>query len=1055
MIDASPEMLSIFCVALERLAADERAAYLDAACGKDAELRARIEELLRAHEAASGFLPEQPVTGNPRPTSAEPLPQRPGVVVGPYKLLQQIGEGGMGTVFMAEQTQPVQRRVALKIIKPGMDSRQVIARFEAERQALALMDHPHIARVFDAGTTDGGRPYFVMELVKGVPITTYCDEHHLTPRERLELFVPVCQAVQHAHQKGIIHRDLKPSNVLVALYDGKPVPKVIDFGIAKATGPKLTEKTLFTEFGAIVGTLEYMSPEQAELNQLDIDTRSDIYALGVLLYELLTGTTPLEKKRLKVGALLESLRIIREEEPPRPSARLSTTEELPSIAVKRGLEPKKLSGLVRGELDWIVMKCLEKDRDRRYETANGLARDLERYLHDEPVLACPPSAWYRFCKFARRNKPALATAGLVALVLILGALISTWQAVRATHAEELAGKRLEAEKGERERAVEAEGEAQRAAQRLGREKRQAQISLSTFLLDKGLDRCEQGEVGLGMLWLARSLEKAPDDAADLQRVIRMNLASWRHRMSPLKAVLPHQGAVQRVAFSQDGRTILTVSEVGHQGIQLLSTAFIKGEVRRWDAVTGKPLGSPIPHQGPNIPTFVAFSPDGKMVLTGRDRQTAQLWDLDTGRPRGSPLAHPSALGYRAVFSADSRTVLTTTLNTAHLWETATGKPLGKPLEHADPLTAVALSPDGRIVLTGRGWEKGSAQLWKAATGKPLGPPLPFEVERWITAAAFSPDGRFVLTAGDSRSRRPGEPRGAAQLWEVETGKPVGTPLRPQYSPSAVSFSPDGRVVVMGHELWNVEGPPGRGTRTRHGEWGSGPHLAWAEVAVFSPDGRTVLTGGTDGALPPLYGARLWRRDDGDGIGVPLAHPQPVRAVAFSPDGRTLLTGCQDGTARLWEMATPQKPLGRRRLGDRNMPDFIAALSPDGKALLRTLEEDWAPLGPKPMLGPTPPIFVEVQNLTAKERIGVALEVNGLVTAAAFSPDGEWALVSTLAPGPVRVGPDGMSAQWEWVKDTTLWLWEGGAWKPTGPRGGLQGRVAAMAVGPGGRTVLLG
>jgi serine/threonine protein kinase len=294
----------------------------------------------------------------------------------------------------------------------------VLARFEAERQALALMDHPNIAKVLDAGTT-AGRPFFVMELVKGVPITRYCDEHRLTPRQRLELFVPVCQAVQHAHQKGIIHRDIKPSNVLAALYDGKPVPKVIDFGVAKAVGQPLTERTLVTGFGAVVGTLEYMSPEQAELNQLDIDTRSDIYSLGVLLYELLTSTTPLDRKRLKEASLLEVLRLIREEEPPRPSTRLSTTDEMPKVAANRGLEPKKLSGLVRGELDWLVMKCLEKDRNRRYETANGLAADVQRYLADEPVLACPPSALYRVRKFARRHKGGLAAVGLVLAVLLL------------------------------------------------------------------------------------------------------------------------------------------------------------------------------------------------------------------------------------------------------------------------------------------------------------------------------------------------------------------------------------------------------------------------------------------------------------------------------------------------------------------------------------------------------------------------------------------------------------------------------------------------------------
>jgi serine/threonine protein kinase/Flp pilus assembly protein TadD len=419
---------TIFIEALDKEDPAERAAFLDQACAGDPALRERIEKLLLRHEETGGPLDAAP------PTVDDPLRAGPGTVIGPYKLIQEIGEGGMGTVWMAQQTAPIKRLVALKVIKPGMDSKQVLARFEAERQALALMDHPSIARVLDAGTAPGGRPFFVMELVKGVPLTRYCDEHRLTPKQRLELFIPVCQAIQHAHQKGVIHRDIKPSNVLVALYDGKPVPKVIDFGIAKATGQQLTEHTLVTGFGAVVGTLEYMSPEQAELNQLDIDTRSDIYSLGVLLYELLTGSTPLERKRLKEAALLEMLRVIREEEPPRPSMRLSTTEELPSVAANRGLEPKKLSSLVRGELDWIVMKALEKDRNRRYETANALASDVQRYLADEAVHACPPSAWYRLRKLARRNKVPLLTAAVIAVTLVSGTVVSAWQALRATEA---------------------------------------------------------------------------------------------------------------------------------------------------------------------------------------------------------------------------------------------------------------------------------------------------------------------------------------------------------------------------------------------------------------------------------------------------------------------------------------------------------------------------------------------------------------------------------------------------------------------------------------------
>jgi tetratricopeptide (TPR) repeat protein/serine/threonine protein kinase len=453
---------SLFHQALEQ-SAQERAAFLDEACGGDEARRRRVEALLQAHDNPGSFL-QAPAVQLSETTDSNPQGEggpntveeaAPGEVsrkvVGPYKLLQQIGEGGMGAVWMAEQTQPVRRKVALKIIKAGMDTRQVLARFEAERQALALMDHPNIARVLDAGTTPEGRPYFAMELVKGQPITKYCDEQRLTPRQRLELFVSVCQAIQHAHQKGIIHRDIKPSNVLVASYDGRPVVKVIDFGIAKATGQQLTEKTLVTEIGSVVGTLEYMSPEQAELNQLDIDTRSDIYSLGVLLYELLTGTTPLERKHLQAVALLEVLRLIREEEPPRPSTRLSTTEELPSIASNRGLEARKLSGLVRGELDWIVMRALEKDRNRRYETANSFAADVQRYLNDEPVLACPPSVRYRFGKFARRYRRVLAMAAVVSLAALvaLGAIAGTvgWvlndRQVRQATLEENAGHKLD------------------------------------------------------------------------------------------------------------------------------------------------------------------------------------------------------------------------------------------------------------------------------------------------------------------------------------------------------------------------------------------------------------------------------------------------------------------------------------------------------------------------------------------------------------------------------------------------------------------------------------
>ena len=434
----------LFARALE-LPEAERDAFLSEACGGDAELHLEVRRLLvdaaRA-DALFGDTEGETRVGVPGSASGDPSSstEKEGDRIGPYILRQQIGEGGFGVVWMAEQRVPISRMVALKVVKAGMDTKQVLARFEAERQALAMMEHPNIARVLDAGATDQGRPYFVMELVKGIPISQYCDEAGLGTRERLALFGDVCSAIQHAHQKGIIHRDIKPSNVMVTLYADKPIVKVIDFGIAKATQGKLTDQTLFTRFEQFIGTPVYMSPEQASLSAVDIDTRSDIYALGILLYELLTGKPPFDAHTLASAGYDEMRRIIREVEPPRPSSRLSTVagEERTTIAKARHVAPDKLSRLVEADLDWIVMKAIEKDRARRYETANGLAADIGRFLADEPVTARPPSAGYQFRKFARRNKAALRVAAAIAAVLVAATLVSTWQAIRATRAEKRA-----------------------------------------------------------------------------------------------------------------------------------------------------------------------------------------------------------------------------------------------------------------------------------------------------------------------------------------------------------------------------------------------------------------------------------------------------------------------------------------------------------------------------------------------------------------------------------------------------------------------------------------
>ncbi|HEV3024088.1 MAG TPA: serine/threonine-protein kinase, partial [Pirellulales bacterium] len=546
----NPKANDIFLQALEIEPGERRRIYLEGACRGDSTLCGQVESLLAASERAGNFL-EQPAAGT-NATVGFGLSEAPGSSIGPYKLLQKLGEGGMGIVWAAQQTEPVKRKVALKVIKPGMDSAQVLRRFEAERQALALMDHSNIAKVLDAGTVGQafqpdagaasqagkpdlhGRPYFVMELVKGVPITKYCDELHLPLRERLALFVPVCQAAQHAHQKGIIHRDIKPSNVLIAMQDGKPVPKVIDFGVAKALHQKLTEHTMNTEIGQVMGTLEYMSPEQAELSPLDIDTRTDIYALGVLLYELLTGTTPLDHQRLKRAGYAEVLRLIREVEPPKPSTRLSESKEsLAALAAQRRTEPARLTKDVRGELDWIVMKCLEKDRTRRYETANALVRDIERHLNDEPVEACPPSRGYRLSKFLRRHKGPVAAAALVLLSLLGGEVGTTLGLVEARRQRDAADLARANEADER-----AKAEAQREAARQAQANAERERTRAEALQQAEERQREQAE---------ENLRRANENFAKAEENLRMAQASFDLARRAVDHYLTKVGSDERLA----------------------------------------------------------------------------------------------------------------------------------------------------------------------------------------------------------------------------------------------------------------------------------------------------------------------------------------------------------------------------------------------------------------------------------------------------------------------------------------------------------------------------
>jgi serine/threonine protein kinase/WD40 repeat protein len=907
----------IFLAAVEKKTSAERAAYVEGACGNNAELRARVAGLLHSHEQAGSFL-DEPLFEGPT-TAPEPIMEGPGTSIGPYKLMEQIGEGGMGLVFVAEQQHPVHRKVALKVIKPGMDSRDVIARFEAERQALALMDHPNIARVLDAGTTDSGRPYFVMELVRGIPITDYCDQHQLTPRERLELFVTVCRAVQHAHTKAIIHRDLKPTNILVASNDGVPLVKVIDFGVAKALGQRLTDKTIYTRFTQMIGTPLYMSPEQAEISALDPDTRSDIYSLGVLLYELLTGTTPFDRQRLRDAAFDEIRRIIREEEPPTPSVRLSTLGvTLSAVSVNRKMEPRALSALVRGDLDWIAMKALEKDRSRRYETASAFAADVRRFLKEEPVEARPPSALYRFRKFARRNHIALTTAALIAVALLAGTAISTWQAVRATGAEEEARYQ--------------ESLAKEAAVQAGQQRDRAALNEQ-----RARDNEHKAEKERDAATRAR------EELRDLLYSSNMNGAyrAWQEnnlgRLSELlQQTHPKTGEpdlrgfewhfLNRVAHpKQMTLKAMTEAAVSYSRDSTRVAAANASQVMVWDARTGNVL-----HDF-QIPTkdarTWAVNPDCTAVFVvtshpGKTNEQAasdlELIDLATGKPRyqitvGSEMHLPRQarmpnLGV-ASLSHDGKWLLVG----QDLFDAATG---AKHLVLSEkPQTNLAsFSADGRWLLAGN-------IVFDLKTGKKHQPLNELSPEtRW---AAFSPDGSHLVTAKGEITLGDKKPWGGEiKVWNPDSGK-MRFVWKDLGEVAQVVFHPDSRrfaAVLFGQDtgysvkLWDAQS----GKETQQFQAG-------ANDLVFSPDGRWMATAFN-------YEVFLWDLTSGKIFNTFYPGATHVWSVAFSPDGSYLAAGQRFfPLVTAWDMGAV-RTIGRpdAEFTKKGMPDFVLAPSPDGQ-----------------------------------------------------------------------------------------------------------------------------
>jgi WD40 repeat protein/serine/threonine protein kinase len=891
-------------------------------------------------DPAPAFASEVPAT----PVAVDSLEDPPaGRRIGRYKLLEIIGEGGFGTVWMAEQTEPVRRKVALKIIKLGMDTRQVVARFEAERQALALMDHPNIARVFDGGASEVGRPFFVMELVRGLPITEYCDTHQLTTRERLELLIPVCEAVQHAHQKGVIHRDLKPSNVLVTEQDGRAVPKIIDFGVAKAIEEPLTEKTLFTRFHQFLGTPAYMSPEQAGLGGLDVDTRSDIYALGVLLYELLTGQPPLDPRQLRDAGQEGMLKTIREVEPPKPSTRLRQTQAAARVGDPPQSAIRNPQSAIAADLDWIVLKALEKDRTRRYQTANGLAADLRRYLDSEPIAARPPSNLYRLRKLAQRHKLAFVAVGAVLVALIVGLLTTSWQASRARrHLEQARLNAYVSEVNVAHQAL-AENNLARALQLLDRHRPKGnQTDLRGFewwylwqlcrsesvtnFSDEGADAIEFSPDGRWFAYggwrqviirdaasyqvltnlptSARSLSCSADGrllaTANAEGAILWDTATWQQvRQLP--------GAAVAVLFSPDGSRLLT----GHTNEERLVL---------WERGTWKRLADcrNTPDVGNHVPNGLAFSPDGKMLTTlwvdfAGDAIGLQFWQTQSLTPVDHWVSSRK-FGACAAFDAAANHLLTGTWDGRLLiWDLAEGVPklLGEHREHSTHVTRIAVSPSGNVVATVG--EDQTLNLWERGTYRHLARVRAHTNS--IYGLAISPDGRTVLTGSGWD--------GVTRVWRTDRSQANDPPT---VGSLIAGFTADCRTLVLGPRnadcRWQLLGSVTNTVAVA-------TNLALPGDLMNRPfdvcgDKPIGALGRGDGRL------ELWNLAAGTLVTSWPAATNQICSVAFSPDGGQVATGNETGEIKIWDVSTRKEAAAIHPAGDRVTS---LAFSRDGKRLV--------------------------------------------------------------------------------------------------------------------------